>query len=269
MAARQANNYHIIRGEKVTFTHINLHIERILRYMQKYIDLPIKVIRKTRVPSWLRSSAHCSAPRMQERRLTTVHDVAALRVHPDGTRVAADGNEKRKRKDKLVVQDQRGNWSARDAAGLHGIKRRRGAADDEQDVEPGEVFDLTGVGELMKDTESPDKGKRKADSLEQEPGPSRKKLKRRVFLEDLSFLDVAHAGSSRSSTVPLVVGETTSNDQTCSTAVNPLPNPSSVSTASDILILYTHVILFNVGHVGSVEMYSLHGEPVLSWNGTT
>ncbi|TFY71277.1 hypothetical protein EVG20_g1731 [Dentipellis fragilis] len=70
-----------------------------------------------------------SASRPHTRRLTTVHDVASLRVHPDGSRVPANprpaGRPKRlhTRQARYTTKDVRGNWIARDAAGLGTVKK--------------------------------------------------------------------------------------------------------------------------------------------------
>lgn len=171
-------------------------------------------------------------------RRSTIHDVAALRLHPDGSRVATGGKSKAKKQNKRIIQDHRGNWVAQDAAGLAGIKRRRAAADDEQDKEAeGEVFDLTGVDELMKDAEKEDKGKQRADDMQDEGdsqrrGRSTKKAKRQRFVEDLSFIGGSHTGDLDASSGASLATETYPSGHVSSrdlTEVNALPNPSSVS----------------------------------------
>lgn len=130
---------------------------------------------------------------MSSRRLTTIHDVTALRVHPDGTRIPADGSTKGKRRDKRVVQDSRGNWTAQDAAGPIRIKRRRAAGSEGEDDGFGGTFDLTGVGELTQNaTDREHRGE--LDQLGQspidvpKPNKRSKKEKRQRFQDDMTFL---------------------------------------------------------------------------------
>ena len=61
------------------------------------------------------------------KRRSTVHDLASLRIHPDGTRVSTSRNA-RQRKDKHARQDRHGNWVAQDAGGIGRVKTRRAAA---------------------------------------------------------------------------------------------------------------------------------------------
>lgn len=164
---------------------------------------------------------------MANRRFTTVHDLAALRVHPDGSRVAINGKDRSKR----VVRDQRGNYVSQDAAGPLGIKKRRAAVDDAEEEETGEVFDLTGVGELNEDGGGVDKGKRKAG--QDEPLRSAPAKKRRRFLQDLTFLDprpsAANFAAGPSTHSDAIPEEEASGEDL--TSVNSIPNPSSVSIA--------------------------------------
>ncbi|EGO02131.1 hypothetical protein SERLA73DRAFT_71269 [Serpula lacrymans var. lacrymans S7.3] len=55
---------------------------------------------------------------MSVRRKSTVHDLASLRLHPDGSRVQQSSSNTRIRTAKYTTQDNRGNWIARDAGGL-------------------------------------------------------------------------------------------------------------------------------------------------------
>jgi hypothetical protein len=80
------------------------------------------------------ASTSASLSRLKPKRLrryNTVHDLAALRLHPDGSRVAANPasvNAKTllyARSLRHAGPDAHGNWIARDAAGLRGVKRRR------------------------------------------------------------------------------------------------------------------------------------------------
>ncbi|KAH8096601.1 hypothetical protein BXZ70DRAFT_945304 [Cristinia sonorae] len=168
------------------------------------------------------------------KRLTTVHDLTALRVHADGSRVSASGKRKR---DRNLLQDQRGNIIATDAAGFLGVKRRHTVDGEEDEEEVGEVFDLTGVDELMRDVEPTammDKGKGKAVDAEGSKSRLRpkswRKQKREQFLADLSFLDSQPADSFHASRATSVVREVDlTNDASVTglASVKALPSPSS------------------------------------------
>ena len=127
------------------------------------------------------------------RRRTTVHDLAALRVHPDGTRVQNSDSNRSARRAKYAVRDVRGNWIAHDAGGLGTVKQRRSASqpdDDAEDVPEREEAD-EGPEEAAA-ARRREKGKGRAqDSSEEEeievPLDSRT-VKRRRFNEDMSFL---------------------------------------------------------------------------------
>lgn len=59
------------------------------------------------------------------RRKSTVHDLAALRLHPDGSRVpSASLNTKSKPKGRIAV-DRKNNWIAYDAGGSASVKTKR------------------------------------------------------------------------------------------------------------------------------------------------
>ena len=69
------------------------------------------------------------------RRLTTVHDQTALRVHPDGTRVTT-------RESRYATEDLRGNRIAINAGGVGNVKKRKRAASSDDGTEPLEEFDI-------------------------------------------------------------------------------------------------------------------------------
>ncbi|KAI0053437.1 hypothetical protein FA95DRAFT_744656 [Auriscalpium vulgare] len=70
------------------------------------------------------------------RRLTTVHDFSALRLHPDGSRVTSEAGPSQPttqlypRNKSSAVKDTRGHWIAKDAAGHVGVKKRKRAEAD-------------------------------------------------------------------------------------------------------------------------------------------
>jgi hypothetical protein len=70
-----------------------------------------------------------------QRRLTTVHDRAALRLHPDGTRVTV-------RESRYASQDVRSNRIATNAGGVGNVKKRKRAPSSENGSEPLEEFDI-------------------------------------------------------------------------------------------------------------------------------
>ena len=154
---------------------------------------------------------------MSIRRQTTVHDVANLRVHPDGSRVSQARHEDHPattssslsnasalRAANYVSRDVQGNLIAKDAGGTATIKRKfskgKGKAISMDDAE---VF-FGSAGESGSDDES------KKDS---------RKGKRRKFHHDLSFLSPSK----------LLPTSPPSSQQDASTDSSELPVPSSVS----------------------------------------
>lgn len=126
---------------------------------------------------------------MSQRRYNTVHDLAALRLHPDGTRVLTSAVENaRPRRAKYTVQDARGNWIAADAGGLGRVAKRRwdsrrsgkdGGAGSGQ-----EEFDMDGAAE-----ESEGEGEKRDDKWTGNRMKDRRAKKRQRFHDDFDFLD--------------------------------------------------------------------------------
>ncbi|EPQ58873.1 hypothetical protein GLOTRDRAFT_69860 [Gloeophyllum trabeum ATCC 11539] len=153
------------------------------------------------------------------RRNTTVHDVAALRVHPDGTRVPSSLPAKaqdavnagdtfsrglRPRIAKYTVQDTRGNLFARDAGGLGQVPRRLRAARTEEEEGESSELDRSLVeakAHGIEDGTTPggDNGSRGKKRAAQEVKDRRAK-RRREFAEDYNFLPGLSpvSGTSRS-----------------------------------------------------------------------
>ncbi|THH06620.1 hypothetical protein EW145_g3953 [Phellinidium pouzarii] len=158
---------------------------------------------------------------MSIRRRSTVHDLASLRLHPDGSRVQNNGlcdrqidgtNTRTSRLAKYTARDAQGNWIARDAGGLGAVKQRKSGKSRVGGREKGKGKDVA-----MEDRESfdlgifvPDEGseqRRSPDSLDVHEGSSqsddRKDIvvkdarakKRRRFYHDFSFLGVPHSSS--------------------------------------------------------------------------
>lgn len=70
-----------------------------------------------------------------QKRFTTVHDRAALRVHPDGARVTA-------RESRYATEDVQGNRIAVNAGGVGSVRKRGRAASSDDGTEPLEEFDI-------------------------------------------------------------------------------------------------------------------------------
>jgi len=119
------------------------------------------------------------------RRRNTVHDLAALRLHPDGSRVHVID-----RQSKYIAKDPRGNLIAVDAGGSGTVKKRRRVQDPNDEEQ--ETIDIDGVVSASEqhDPHSDDtskhkgKGKRKVKAVKD---PRAKK--RQTFYEDFSFVD--------------------------------------------------------------------------------
>lgn len=103
------------------------------------------------------------------RRATTVHDRAALRVHPDGTRVTA-------RESRYATKDLRGNRVAVNAGGTGNVKKRRRAAISDDGSEPPEEFDIQ--TDEYQPSENPSSTDSCAGVIEAESGEESGKRKR-------------------------------------------------------------------------------------------
>ncbi|KIK95337.1 hypothetical protein PAXRUDRAFT_11511 [Paxillus rubicundulus Ve08.2h10] len=132
---------------------------------------------------------------MSIRRKSTTHDLATLRLHPDGSRVQQSSRNTRYRTAGSTFVDSRGNWIARDAAGQSSVKKRNASmlSDDGE----GEHIRLSSDEESGKRTQSKGKGKQAAldgepldEDPEREPEQLSARTKRRLsFTRDYSFLD--------------------------------------------------------------------------------
>lgn len=132
---------------------------------------------------------------MNPRRRTTVHDLAALRVHRDGTRVANSDSNSSSRRAKYTTRDARGNWIAKDAGGLGTVKSRRAASqpEGEEDDNGGESEPQVDEGLVEEEGASlkADKGKghaREGGDDEEGIAVNARAQKRRRFEEDFSYL---------------------------------------------------------------------------------
>ncbi|CDO77197.1 hypothetical protein BN946_scf184747.g10 [Trametes cinnabarina] len=133
---------------------------------------------------------------MNTRRRSTVHDLAALRLHRDGTRVLNSDTNLSSRRAKYAVRDARGNWIAHDAGGLGNVKQRRSASQMNREDEADADADERESADDVPPTPSRDKGKGRAredegSGVDEVLNPRAKK--RRRFDEDLNYLGTVPA----------------------------------------------------------------------------
>ena len=140
------------------------------------LSIVVDVTRTFSPPPSRMSSSH--------RRRSSAYDFASLRLHPDGTRVSQSSSTNRNpRNSQLTIQDPRGNWFARDAAGLITIPKYRRVRQIQED-----------------DQGSSSTGKkRKANGKKPDP----RAVKRRKFYEDFEFLTATVDKSLPSSVSPI------------------------------------------------------------------
>ncbi|KAG1752384.1 uncharacterized protein EDB91DRAFT_513116 [Suillus paluster] len=133
---------------------------------------------------------------MSIRRKSTTHDLATLRLHPDGSRVQQSSINRRTRTAPSTVPDTRGNWIARDAGGKAAVRKTRNTSA-RADDEDGEFIDIRLSDELVEEeltVRTSKKGKQKAtesdseDSGGKRTGRNFRARKRRSFTDDWSFL---------------------------------------------------------------------------------
>lgn len=197
---------------------------------------------------------------MNGRRRSTVHDLAALRLHRDGTRVLNSDTNRSSRRAKYAVHDSRGNWVAQDAGGLANVKQRRAASrpDDEAGApEPEEDVDVL---DETQHSPSSSKGKSRAredEDPEGEHGINPRARKRRRFDEDLSYLTSAST-PALASPVDIEKPDVRGEEQ----EPGALPVPSSVRFAPRSKNVADSSVL------GSTEMSALLREHVLHRHGT-
>lgn len=168
---------------------------------------------------------------MSIRRKSTTHDLATLRLHPDGSRVQQSSVNARLRTAATTVIDSRGNWIAKDAGGNTSVKSRRRISTARSNHAEGKFIDLSGDEDHAKDAHSQSKGKQRAhdsqspdeDPLEEpESGRLNTRTRRRLsFMHDLSFLDPPPASVS-----------SLEQDVDTSDAAVSFPDPASVSLLS-------------------------------------
>lgn len=115
--------------------------------------------------------------------LPTVYNLSSLQLHPDGSRVLPSASQNQKpRYAARVVQDSRGNWFARDAAGSGAVGRYRKVKEvkgykEEYDEQQNDVHDVE-EDELFERQEEGTTGQRH----------NSRRAKRQKFLQDYDFL---------------------------------------------------------------------------------
>jgi len=125
-----------------------------------------------------------------QKRVTTVHDRAALRVHPDGTRVTA-------RESRYAAEDLRGNRIAINAGGTGNVKKRKRAAVSDDGTESQEEFNI-GTDEYQPTESQSSSTDSCAGEVEDESGREGRKHKRQKkdtrtvrrtqFYQDFDFI---------------------------------------------------------------------------------
>lgn len=163
---------------------------------------------------------------MSQRRYNTVHDLAALRLHPDGSRVSTSSVQNvRPRGAKHVTQDARGNWIARDAGGLGRVKKRRRRKGKGKMRRDESVQDEEGAALDSAEGSATDEGEEAGSGLK-----GRESKKRRTFLGGFDYLNPESSkGSLQHLTDASYVQGSSANDGAASPSSPPLSVPSSVS----------------------------------------
>ncbi|KAI0092103.1 hypothetical protein BDY19DRAFT_990844 [Irpex rosettiformis] len=126
------------------------------------------------------------------KRRSTVHDLASLRLHPDGSKIANSESNFQLRKAKRATKDTRGNWIAHDAGGLDCVKTRR-ATKKTQDRTEATGVDGGNEGEAGSSLSAVDKDMEANEDGVHEDGEYIPKdiraKKRKAFIGDFAFLE--------------------------------------------------------------------------------
>lgn len=125
-----------------------------------------------------------------QKRFTTVHDRAALRVHPDGARVTA-------KESRYATEDVQGNRTAVNAGGVGSVRKRRRVTSSDDGTEPPEEFDIETDDYQPSDSQHSSTDSRAEEVEDETEGESgrrkrRKKdqrtTKRTQFYQDFDFI---------------------------------------------------------------------------------
>lgn len=185
---------------------------------------------------------------MSIRRKSTAHDLATLRLHPDGSRVQQSSMNARRRTAGSTLVDPRGNWIAKDAGGKSAVKTRRKVVGAHADNVECEFIDLSGDEDAhdqnkgkqrARDSQTPDEDPPQEPELERLNTRTRQRL---TFMHDLSFLDPPP--------VSVLCLEQDSNVTSGREPVISFPDPASVSPPSSVRQFPPDAIQ------GPVEIYS-------------
>lgn len=190
---------------------------------------------------------------MSVRRQSTVHDLASLRLHPDGSRVQNLSRAEKEgrpsaastRLAKYTTRDAQGRWIAYDAGGLGTVKQRIRKHDAQtrqtrsSDAERDGNGDESPFAELSqmsrwKETFADAENRMNEENMEDLPGyvKDSRARKRTKFYHDYSFLDDPRALELRIS----AADTTLLGDESPSSGFS-FPVPSSVRAIDSILFL--------------------------------
>ncbi|KAF9498872.1 hypothetical protein BDN71DRAFT_1587218 [Pleurotus eryngii] len=141
-------------------------------------------------------------------RLNTVYDYTSLRLQKSGgrlVRVKQSTSNLDLPTSRSTIQDSRGNWIARDAAGFQSVYKSKRTNQEDENSEEAEVIDLNlePEAEEADEDDGTDNGqsrKRNRKARAKGGGVARK---RREIVQDLDFLEVSQDTVDSPSTLPL------------------------------------------------------------------
>lgn len=119
-------------------------------------------------------------------RYSTIYDAADLRLHPDGTRIPLTKANYHPRNASKTSRNAKGSWIAKDAGGRHRLPKRNIGKGKAFDDEHCEEIDVGTAGD--EDGEHQDASKKKSRKRRTEELKDSRAIKRRKFLQDMSFL---------------------------------------------------------------------------------
>ncbi|KAL4264521.1 hypothetical protein AB1N83_004165 [Pleurotus pulmonarius] len=143
-------------------------------------------------------------------RLNTVYDYTSLRLQQSGgrlVRVKQNASNLDLSTSRSTIQDSRGNWIARDAAGFQSVYRSKRINQDDENNEETEVIDLNLEPEA-EDADEDDNASDDQSRRRRRHGKARAKdggaaRKRRKIVQDLDFLEASRDNIDSPSTLPL------------------------------------------------------------------
>jgi len=165
------------------------------------------------------------------KRRSTVHDLASLRLHPDGTKVVNLDTNLQLRKAKYATKDARGNWIAQDAGGLGRVKKRRVGEGKAQSDEEQEIDELGSSSLIMSKGEgnvTEEAGREQQESDAEHTVKDVRAKRRKAFEDDLDFIRSA-SGNSQVTRAP------TTGFSTIDDGMSPDARPMPPQPSSDLL----------------------------------